>query len=383
MTQVTTDMRFASAVSDEPGLDAALPAVTDQLRTQHSGAVDVAFVFTSSHHAHGFERIAEHLGAELSPKRIVAVTCEGVIARRREVEQGPGLSVLAGALPGATVDAAWLADFDAKRTDKLKAAMLLADPFSTPMHSVLPDLSATLPNVVGGMASGARKPGGNRLMIDGEVRDAGGIAVTFGGDVQVDITLSQGCRPIGKPLVITKAKRNIILELAGRKALDLITETIESLTDADRDLVRRGGLLVGRVIDEYKPRFGRGDFLIRNIVGYDEQTGYVAVSDTHIRTGQTVQFHVRDQQTAREDFALLLEMQKVHGPAAGALAFSCNGRGIKLFDQPHADANMIHDALGDVPLAGFFAAGEIGPVGGHAFLHGHTVSLMVFRPAAT
>lgn len=219
-------------------------------------------------------------------------------------------------------------------------------------------------------------------MLDGTVRDSGAIALAVGGDVQVDITVSQGCRPIGQPLVITKAKRNVILELGGRKALPAITDMIEHLGDDDRHLVRTGGLFVGRVINEYKARFGRGDFLIRNLMGYDEESGYVAVNDTNVRTGQTVQFHVRDQRTAREDFSLLLEAQKVHGPGAGALLFSCNGRGLKLFDKPNADADMIHGALGDMPLAGFFAAGEIGPVGGQAFLHGHTASLMVFRSRA-
>ena len=139
--------------------------------------------------------------------------------------------------------------------------------------------------------------------------------------------------------------------------------------------------MVGRVINEYKDRFGRGDFLIRNIVGIDPKARYLAISDPQTRAGQTIQFHVRDDKTAIEDFQMLLEAQNLHGPAAGALLFSCNGRGTRLFSNPNTDATIIHDALGNIPLAGFFCAGEIGPVAGQNFLHSHTASLAVFRPA--
>jgi len=165
----------------------------------------------------------------------------------------------------------------------------------------------------------------------------------------------------------------------GRNALAVIQEMLREVPERDTQMVQSNGLLVGRVINEYKGHFGRGDFLIRGVVGVDQEAGYIAIGDPQIRVGQTIQFHVRDQRTAEEDFQLLLEAQKLHGDAGGALLFSCNGRGTRLFDHPDADATMIHHALGDLPLAGFFAAGEIGPVGKENFVHGHTASLVVFR----
>jgi small ligand-binding sensory domain FIST len=260
--------------------------------------------------------------------------------------------------------------------------MLLADPFSTPMVQTLPAIAAAFPGVplFGGMASGSRAPGGNRLLLDGKISRDGAIGVAFGGGLRIDCTVSQGCRPIGKPMVITKSKRHVVQELAGRRALDVLQEMAGGLSEEDRALVETKGLLVGRVINEYKPRFGRGDFLIRSLVDADQDAGYIVIGDPQTRVGQTIQFHVRDRRTAEEDFQLLLEAQKLHAGPAGALLFSCNGRGSRLFERPDADASMIHDALGDLPLAGFFAAGEIGPIGNENFVHGHTASLAVFRP---
>jgi small ligand-binding sensory domain FIST len=151
----------------------------------------------------------------------------------------------------------------------------------------------------------------------------------------------------------------------------------EAASDDDRRLME-GGLLIGRVISEYKDRFGRGDFLIRNIVGADEQQGFIAIADL-VRVGQTVQFHVRDARAAEEDLRLLLEAQRLHGPAAGAVLCTCNGRGSNMFPRPNVESALISDALGHAPMAGFFAAGEIGPVGAENFLHGFTSSLAVFR----
>jgi small ligand-binding sensory domain FIST len=229
------------------------------------------------------------------------------------------------------------------------------------------------------MASGGSRPGANRLMFGDDWLEQGAVGLAIGGGVRVDTTVSQGCRAIGSPFVVTKSQRHLVQELGGRNALQVLQEMAQGLSDEDRQLIATTGLHVGRVIDEYKSRFGRGDFVIRGISGIDDQRGYVAIGDPQLRVGQTIQFHVRDQATARQDMELLLEMQKIHGPADGALLFSCNGRGSRLFDTPNADADMTKDAIGPAPLAGFFAAGELGPVGQQNFIHGHTACLAVFR----
>ena len=193
----------------------------------------------------------------------------------------------------------------------------------------------------------------------------------------MDIVVSQGCRPIGKPVVITKAQGNVIQELGGSPAVEVIQTLPQTLDERERELLS-GGLLVGTVINEYKERFGRGDFLIRNILGFDKKQGAIAVGDVP-RVGQTVQFHVRDAETAHEDLQLLLDAQQLQEPPLGGLLFTCNGRARDLFAGQHHDVQTIRERLGEIPLAGFFAAGEIGPVGERSFLHGHTASLAVFR----
>jgi small ligand-binding sensory domain FIST len=137
-------------------------------------------------------------------------------------------------------------------------------------------------------------------------------------------------------------------------------------------------VLIGTVIDEYKDRFGRGDFLVRSILGMDQKKEAIAVGDTP-RVGQTVQFHVRDAATAHEDLQLLLDAQQLKEAPLGAMLFTCNGRGARLFKDGRNDVQTIRDRLGDLPLAGFFAAGEIGPIGGRCFVHGHTASLALVR----
>ncbi len=184
--------------------------------------------------------------------------------------------------------------------------------------------------------------------------------------------VSQGCRPIGKPFVVTRAQRNFVEELGGEPALGRLRELAERATDAERELLQRG-LHVGLVVDEHKAEFGRGDFLVRNVLGADRETGAIAVGD-QVGVGQTVQFHVRDAEAADEDLRELLRGVD----ARGALLFTCNGRGRHLFGTPDHDAGVVAQLLGPIPAAGAFCAGEIGPVGGRNFLHGFTASLALF-----
>lgn len=374
-------------------------AIIESLAERFSDGVDLAVIFATPQHVQTLDRQVRRLRDALGARLVFGVTAQGVLGVGREIEEGPGLTVLAAKLPGVVMQPFRYEQIDwaafAESPDTLRrlihlgddgpdvsALIVLPDPFSTPMVKLLPALNACFKGVpiVGGIASGSRQPGGNRLIVNEEVASSGAICLAIGGDIDVECTVSQGCRAIGRPMVITKSQRHIVHELGGRNALQVIQEMAEGLPDHDRELIRRNGLMVGRVINEYKPRFGRGDFLIRGMVGVDQEIGHFAIGDPQIRPGQTIQFHLRDARTAEEDFQLLLEGQKIHGPAAGALLFSCNGRGRGLFGRAGADVGMIHDALEDVPLAGFFAGGEIGPIGDQAFLHGHTASLMVLRP---
>lgn len=397
MAEAATALQIQSALSEAEETGKAIDHVLHVLTQTLSSPVDLAMVFATAHHADAFDLIHRHLTNGLKPRTVLGTTAEGVIGKGREVESDrPGLSVLAATLPGTTVKpfhyeqidwATLIESPDALRDQidvrdlDIRAIVMLADPFSTPLVKLLPTFAETFGAVplVGGMASAASKPGENRLLIDGRILQSGAVGVSISGPIRVDCTVSQGCRPIGRPFVITQSQRHVVQQIGGRSALEVLQELLEELDAEDRHLVQTKGLLVGRVIDEYKERFGRGDFLIKNIIGIDQDSGYIALGDPQTRVGQTIQFHVRDQKTAQEDFMLLLEGQQLHGSAEGALLFSCNGRGSNLFDEPNVDALMIQQAMGEVPLAGFFAAGEIGPVGDQSFLHGHTASLIVFR----
>jgi len=247
---------------------------------------------------------------------------------------------------------------------------VLPDPFSFPSEALLNDRLAV--KVVGGLASAAGRPGGNRLVLGHQVFSDGAAGVLLDPGVEVRTVVSQGCRPIGRPFTVTKAEGNIVLEMGGRTAVDRLRETLLALDEADRSLLAKG-LHIGIVIDEHKPDFDRGDFLIRGLIGADEETGALAVGDS-VGVGTTLQFQVRDAATADEDLRELMA-----GASAGsALVFTCNGRGTHLFDGPDHDAAVVHEALERAPVAGMFCAGEFGPIAGRNFLHGFTASVVLF-----
>lgn len=398
MTQLTTDLRFASATSDAADTKAALGQLVHELRPKLAGPIDLMMVFATLDHLDGFAMIHDFLAEALGPRTLAAATCEGVLGMQREYESGPAISVLAATMPGARVEpiriheSDWPGVLDSEQglaetlrldADALRCAVLLPDAFSTPaVVKMLPMCAEHYPKavMVGGMAGGSRKRGEGRLMIDGRIQRNGAVGLAIGGDIHVSTAVSQGCQPVGRSYIITRASNHYVQELGGQGVVAVIGDVIASMTDAERERAQTHGLLVGRVINEYKDRFGRGDFLIRSILGVDQEAGVMAVGDPDIRMGQTLQFHIRSPQTAETDLRLMLDMQKLHGPAAGALLFTCNGRGTRLFDTPDTDVKIVHDALGDVPLAGFFAAGEIGRVGDQSFVHGHTASMVLFRP---
>lgn len=389
-------MTVAAATTILVGREQTARDLTAQInQTLENRPVDLAVLFASAHFEEEIERVALEIHDLLKPRAFIGSSAEGVIAGDKEFEGGPALALWAAHLPGAHVASFHLSQEDVTRLDSPAALrehlgvpadeepsfVLLGDPFSVPILDLLERLNAAYPNrpVVGGMASAAERPGQNAMVFDGQILRQGACGAALWGDVEIETVVSQGCRPVGRPLVITKSDRNVIYQLGGKPALQALNELLLECPPRDTELMRSRGLLVGRVIDEYQQTFARGDFLIRNLMGLDPKTGALAVNDL-VRTGQTVQFHVRDESAADEDLHTLLA-NIADGPPAGALLFSCNGRGTRLFSEKHHDARAVQAARGAVPLAGFFCAGEIGPVGRKNFLHGHTASIGLFRPA--
>jgi small ligand-binding sensory domain FIST len=256
-----------------------------------------------------------------------------------------------------------------------QALLLLPDPFSFPIDELLADVAIRWPGlpVVGGMASAARAPGGNRMALDGAIFSDGCVGAFLGPGARLTTVVSQGCRPIGDPLTVTSADGTVVRELAGEPPLERLVEQAKRMPEGDVRLINQG-LHLGIVIDEHKVEFGVGDFLIRNVLGGDQESGAIQVGD-EVPVGQTVQFHVRDATSADVDLRELLQGHT----ADSALLFTCNGRGVRLFGSPDHDASVVADLLDDPPTVGFFAAGELGPVGGRNFLHGFTASVLLFE----
>ncbi|MFM7184506.1 MAG: FIST N-terminal domain-containing protein [Planctomycetota bacterium] len=357
-------------------------------------AADVGVVFVSSAYGDGIRPALESLADLVPAGSLLGTTAEGVLGGGSEYERMPAVAVWLARLPGGWIRTlsldyrqtpdggmfvGWPDDLDGGWPANA-AVILVADPFSFPVDAFIARLEAEHPGVpiVGGMASGGAEPGGNTLVVGSRTENSGAVGLLVGGGVRVRPVVSQGCRPIGKPMVVTKAEANLIVELGGRPAIERLRETYGQLDTADRELVR-SSLHVGRAATEYRDEFRRGDFLVRNVIGADPESGVIAVGDV-VRAGQTVQFHVRDAVSADEDLRGLLAAQPAPR-AAGALVFTCNGRGLRLFDEPDHDARCVRDCLGDVPTAGFFAQGEIGPIGRRTFLHGFTASIAVFETA--
>ncbi len=235
---------------------------------------------------------------------------------------------------------------------------------------------------MGGVASGGLALRQSRLFLGGRVLSQGAVGAHLPG-AEVHPLVSQGCRPVGDPYTITRSDGNVIHELGGRPPLARLRELATALPGRDRELLAQG-VHVGMVINEYQAEPRQGDFLIRGVVGADPESGAIAVGD-EIAVGQTVQFHVRDADSADEDLRRALERESTAlggRRPAGALLFTCNGRGSRLFSEPDHDAGLLAKMLGEIPVAGFFCAGELGPVGGQNFLHGFTASIALFPEAA-
>ena len=376
---------FASALSQHPVASQAVGEVAGELIEQlGSQGCDLAVCFASTHHVGAFEDMAPALRSLLEPRVLVGGTAVAIVGGPHEVEETPAFAAFAARLDATTLtpitlqveetpDGAALTGWPAYERPP-RMLLLFADPFTFPADGFLQHVNDDLPDlrVIGGMASSGGSPGGNRLVVDDRVVDQGAVGVFLDGGIEVRTLVSQGCRPIGRPYVVTKAEQNLIGELGGKPAIKRLRELAAAASEEERELLRRG-LHVGLVVDEHKPEFTRGDFLVRNLLGADERTGALAIGE-RVAVGQTVQFHVRDAGAADEDLRELL----AGADADAALLFTCNGRGRSLFSVPDHDAGLVEKFLGPIPLTGAFCAGEIGPVGGRNFLHGFTASLALF-----
>jgi small ligand-binding sensory domain FIST len=394
-------MRFASALTTRTDLPGAVEDLGRQVTAQLGPAkAELAVMFVHPKFVPQIDGLVESVHKAIGARHMIGCTGAGIIGVDQEVEQQPAISLLVGELPGVEVAPFHLDEKNLEEStgsafwhfqlelepDASPQFLMFVDPFTTHAVQLVDALTEAYPQapIIGGLASGAQRAGENRLFLDGKVYDEGAVGIGLTGNITLQTVVSQGCRPIGEPLVVTRAEKNVVFELGGRPPMKILQEMLPQLPAKDRQLARSGLLFLGRVINEYQEEYGRGDFLIRNLIESDRESGALAVAD-FMRTGQTVQFQVRDGETADEDLRQLL--QKKHHSLAGkpphaALLFTCLGRGEGMYGSAHHDIQAVRESFGPLPVAGFFCNGEIGPVGQRAFVHGFTSVLGLFMEPA-
>ncbi|MFZ2119640.1 MAG: FIST N-terminal domain-containing protein [Pseudonocardiaceae bacterium] len=382
--------RFGDGLAAGPDLAAAAEdAVTQALAPLHGQCPDLVCVFVCGDDPAMVELAGTRAMAVAGARTTLGTSAGGVIGAGRGVEGIPAVSAFAACLPGVrctplhlelvrTLDGAAVTGMPDRHDDDA-VAVLLADPFTFPVADFVQrshdDLSG-LP-LIGGVASGPRGGESARLFLDGRSVPAGAVGVVLGGPLAARMVVSQGCRPFGPPMIVTKAEGNVLLELAGMPALAKLEQIVGGLPADDRPAAVRG-LQIGLAMDEYAEQHERGDFLIRPVIGADPRQGAIAIGDV-VDVGRTVRFQVRDASAADEDLTeLFARFRAEAGPVGGALLFSCNGRGRTMFPSADHDVLAVRAGLDTTGVAGFFAAGEIGPVAGRNYLHGFTASILVF-----
>jgi small ligand-binding sensory domain FIST len=367
-------VRIATGLSAAPDPRAGAVEAAAQARERLGGAgCDVCVVFASGAHLAVAEETLEAIGAIVDPGQLVGCAASGVLADGREIERDTGVTVWVADL-GDGAASAFRVEREVPDLTGAAGAVLLADPRDFPADALLPALAGV--PVLGGLASA----GDASLFLDGEAVRGGAVGVRFDG-VDVVPCVSQGAAPLGPELTITAAEGNVILELAGRPAYATLQAVAEQLSEEDQArLERSGGVLLGIVVEPNKPEYVQGDFLVRPLIGADTRTGAVAVGAI-VRPGQVVRLHARDAESADRDLRRALGERAAAFEAAGALVFACNGRGAAMFGAPDHDALAVAQGIAGAPSAGFFAAGEIGPVGAETFLHGFTATVALFGQA--
>jgi small ligand-binding sensory domain FIST len=373
---------YGAAVSEHPDPANAIAEAGGAVLDQVGPGADVALVFVTGPHVEAMEDVALAAHAILRPAALAGATAISVIGGPTEVEDVAAISVWAGHVgPAEAVrlevvqssDGTAVVGMPDEAAIGRRTLILLAEPFSFPTEAFVQASNAQYPDltVVGGMAS-AGGPGANRLVVQGETHHDGAVGILLPEGFDAVPVVSQGCRPVGEPYIVTEADGNVVSGLGSRPALERLQSLVDDADEDDRSLISQG-LHVGLVVDESAAEFDRGDFLIRGVLGAEPSRGGIRVGD-QVPIGTTLQFHVRDAASADEDLRTMLAA----ADADSALVFTCNERGTRLFGEPDHDAAIVHEVVNRGPVAGMFCAGELGPVRDQNQVNGFTASVLLF-----
>jgi small ligand-binding sensory domain FIST len=412
---MSNQFQWLNALSTRPSLEAAVTEVVDRLKQSLSSSVDLGVVFASSAFASDYPRLIPLILEKLPIPVLIGCSGAGIVGMNAEgkvveSEGNVALSLSVASLPGVEVHPfkifskelpdpdsspdTWI-DTVGVDPEKQPHFILLAEPFLSKINDLLAGLDFAYPGSIkiGGLASVSSMMAQPTLFYHANnfandyLHPEGIAGIALSGNISIEAIVAQGCRPIGSIYQIDRSERNIISSLTDIEGsskscvpLDLLRDLVNNLNPSDRELVETS-LFVGVARDEFKLQLGQGDFLIRNLLGVDPNTGAIAIGD-RIRPGQRIQFHLRDADASARDLEILLEKYLVEEikPPAGALMFSCVGRGKDLYSQSNFDSELFCTYVRNTSLSGFFGNGEIGPVGGSTFLHGYTSAFGIFQP---
>jgi small ligand-binding sensory domain FIST len=406
-------MKWVNALSTRASLEQAIREVVERAQAELGTEPDLAIVFISSAFASEFSRVVPLLREYLTVPHLLGCSGGGVVGVNpsgeiAEIEEDAALSLTLASLPGVTIQefhisGEELPDLDSPPDRWIELVgvspteqpqfILLADPFAGGINDLLQGLDFAYPGAVkvGGLASSGSISNRSSLFCNDQHYQEGTIGLALTGEIVLEAIVAQGCRPIGQPYRVVEGERNVVLQLEDptltgpsmQTPLEILQALVQDLSDSDRQLAQENSLFVGIAQSEFKQSLNQGDFLIRNLLGVDPRNGAIAIGD-RVRVGQRIQFHLRDAQTSSEDLQTLLDRyQQNHKsdapPAVGALMFSCMGRGEGLYGMPNFDSHLFAHYFEQIPIGGFFCAGEIGPVGSSTFLHGYTSVFAICR----
>lgn len=387
-------MPFAASVSEHPVTATAIGETAGEVLETLGAGADLIAIFVSPHHAGALEDAAAAARVILRPGALIGCAAVGVVGNGREIEGTAGVvlwglksrrsvttHIVMEAGPGAEPT---VLGWPPRLPFPPALVVLIADPFSFPSADFLTWLGRSHPGVpvIGGNASAGRGRGANRLVADGAVAAEGAVAAIIGPGTDITTVVSQGCRPVGQPFVVTRAERRMVYELGGQPAYARLLDLARTeVSEAERGLLGQA-VYLGVVIDEYRETYGPGDFLVRKVIGADKDAGAIALDDA-VEVGTTVQYQVRGPATADEDLRRLLIECAGAGDPRGAATLLVRGhdRGSSLFGEADHDAALVADLLDRPPTAGFISAGEFGPIGGRNFTHESAAAIAILRDA--
>jgi small ligand-binding sensory domain FIST len=386
-------MEFLSRISTETELDKIFADLSQGV----SGRWDIAFIFISGFNEESTKLIADHIRDGLGLDPLIGCAGFGVIGPGKEIEDSPSVSLLLGRLPGVRCMPFY---FDQARYESLTSAeewydlmdvypnekpkfIVFTESTNTAMNVFLEGINQSYPDspVVGALTGVDNNPKQNLFIFNQKYYSQGLLGVCLIGNIHIETIVSQGCRPIGESYIVTQVEDNIIYELAGRPFYEVLEDVINDATEGDQKLAQ-DAIFIGIAMNEYKHRMKQGDFMIRLLMAIDDESGAGIITDT-VQVGQTVRFHVRDPVSADLDLKSMLNEHKnelVWIAPKGGLIFSCSARGEELFGAQNHDTGLLTEYLGDIPVAGFFSAGELGPVYGKNYLHGVSICIALFFP---